>query len=56
MFRLLVVGALTYVAYRVVKEIIDSVPDDVDPLMLPPFDDGEPLQRRSAAHGVDPAR
>jgi hypothetical protein len=55
MIRLLIAGVAVYVAYRIVREIIDEVPDDFDPL-LPPPDDEKSLQRQSAAMGVEPER
>ncbi|TIN18388.1 MAG: hypothetical protein E5Y31_26510 [Mesorhizobium sp.] len=55
MFRLLVAGALAYVAYRITRKMIEDVPDTVDPLLLPPSQhDRETLRRQSAAMGVDP--
>ncbi|WP_192362252.1 hypothetical protein [Mesorhizobium mediterraneum] len=54
MIRLLIAGAAIYVAYRIVREIIDEVPDD--PLLLPPPDDDKSLPRQSAAMGVEPQR
>jgi hypothetical protein len=55
MFRLLVAGALAYVTYRITRQMIDDVPDSVDPLQLPPSQyDREALRRQSAAMGVDP--
>jgi hypothetical protein len=56
MIRLLIAGAAVYVAYRITREIIDEVPDDFDPLPLPPPDDRKPLRRQSAAMGVEPQR
>jgi hypothetical protein len=56
MIRLLIAGAAVYVAYRIVREIIDEVPDDLDPLLLPPPDDDKSLRRQSAAMGVEPER
>ena len=56
MIRLLIAGAAIYVAYRIVREIIDEVPDDFDPLLLPPPDDDKSLLRQSAAMGVEPQR
>lgn len=53
MIRLLIAGAAVYVAYRIVREIIDEVPDDFDPPLLPPPDDDESLRRQSAAMGVE---
>ena len=55
MFRLLIAGALAYVTYRITRQMIDDVPDTVDPLLLPPSQhDREALRRQSAAMGVDP--
>ncbi|ESW83002.1 MULTISPECIES: hypothetical protein [unclassified Mesorhizobium] len=57
MIRLLIAGAIVYVAYRVAKKVIDEVPDDFDPLLLPPpQDDREALRRQSARMGVEPER
>lgn len=57
MFRLLVAGAVAYVAYRITKNLVEDVPDTVDPLLLPPRQyDRETLRRQSAAMGVDPQR
>ncbi|WP_292184242.1 hypothetical protein [Mesorhizobium sp.] len=56
MIRLLIAGAAVYVAYRIVREIVDEVPDDFDPLLLPPSDDDKSLPRQSAAMGVEPQR
>jgi hypothetical protein len=56
MIRLLIAGAAAYVAYRIVREIIDEVPDDFDPLLLPSPDDDKSLPRQSAAMGVEPQR
>jgi hypothetical protein len=56
MIRLLIAGAAVYVAYRIVREIIDEVPDDFDPLLLPPPEDHKSLQRQSAAMGAEPQR
>ncbi|WP_287174231.1 hypothetical protein [Mesorhizobium sp.] len=56
MIRLLIAGGAVYVAYRIVKEIVDEVPDDFDPLLLPPPDDDKSLPRQSAAMGVEPQR
>ncbi|MEO5759250.1 MAG: hypothetical protein ABIQ51_20575 [Mesorhizobium sp.] len=54
MFRLLVTGVFAYVAYRITRQMIDSVPDAVDPLLLPPSQhDREALRRQSAAMGID---
>ncbi|WP_195175490.1 hypothetical protein [Mesorhizobium sp. INR15] len=54
MFRLLVTGVFAYVAYRVTRQMIDSVPDAVDPLLLPPSQhDREALRRQSVAMGID---
>ena len=50
MFRLLVAGALAYVTYRITRQMIDDVPDTIDPLLLPPSQyDREALRRQSAA-------
>ncbi|MER8485893.1 hypothetical protein [Mesorhizobium sp. M1322] len=56
MIRLLIAGAAVYVAYRIAREIIDEVPDDFDPLLLPPPEDDKSLQRQSAAMGAEPER
>ncbi|ESY66569.1 hypothetical protein NKJ90_31665 [Mesorhizobium sp. M0051] len=57
MFRLLVAGALAYVAYRIVRKMVEDVPNTVDPLLLPPLKyDRETLRRQPAAMGVDPQR
>ncbi|WP_292242265.1 hypothetical protein [Mesorhizobium sp.] len=56
MIRLLIAGATVYVAYRITREIIDEVPDDFDPVQLPPPDDRKSLRRQSAAMGVEPQR
>jgi hypothetical protein len=57
MFRLLIAGALAYVTYRITRQMIDDVPDTVDPLLLPPSQyDREALRRQSAAMGIDPQR
>lgn len=46
MFRLLVAGAILYVAYRIATEITGDWP--------PSQDEREMLRRQSAALGVDP--
>jgi len=57
MFRLFVAGALAYVAYRITRQMIEDVPDTIDPLLLPPSQhDREALRRQSAAMGIDPQR
>ncbi|WP_189644314.1 hypothetical protein [Mesorhizobium sp. M9A.F.Ca.ET.002.03.1.2] len=56
MIRLLIAGAAVYVAYRITREIIDEVPDDFDPVPLPPPDHRKSLRRQSAAMGVEPQR
>ncbi|UCI18052.1 hypothetical protein FJ970_23555 [Mesorhizobium sp. B2-1-8] len=57
MIRLLLVGTLAFVAYRLARKMIDEVPDNVDPLLLPaPANDREALRRQSASMGVDPKR
>jgi hypothetical protein len=57
MFRLLIAGALAYVTYRMARQMIDKVPDTIDPLLLPPSQhDRQALRRQSAAMGVDPQR
>lgn len=56
MIRLLIAGAAVYVAYRIVREIVDEVPDDFDPLLLPPPNDDKSPPRQSAAMGVEPQR
>jgi len=57
MFRLLAVGALAYVAYRITRQMIEDVPDTIDPLLLPPSQhDREALRRQSAEMGIDPQR
>ncbi|WP_189501653.1 MULTISPECIES: hypothetical protein [unclassified Mesorhizobium] len=55
MIRLLIAGIVAYVAYRIAKEVIDQVPDNVDPLPMPP-DERRALRRQSAAMGVEPQR
>ncbi|WP_181763305.1 hypothetical protein [Mesorhizobium sp. B2-4-15] len=57
MFRLLLAGTFAFLAYRLARKIIDEVPGNVDPLLLPaPRSDREALRRQSAAMGVDPKR
>ncbi|RUZ72827.1 hypothetical protein EN943_29180 [Mesorhizobium sp. M7A.F.Ca.US.006.01.1.1] len=57
MFRLLVAGAFAYVTYRIARKMVETVPDTVDPLLLPPSQyDRETLRRQSADMGVDPQR
>lgn len=57
MFRLLIAGALAYVTYRITRQMIDDVPDTIDPLLVPPSQyDREALRRQSAAMGIDPQR
>jgi hypothetical protein len=55
MIRLLVAGAVAYVAYRIVKEASGS--DDVDPLLpSPEQDDRKASKRQPATPGPDPLR
>ena len=56
MIRLLIAGTIAYVAYRVTKQLIDDVPGNVDPLLVPSQANREALRRPSAAMGVDPLR
>jgi hypothetical protein len=57
MMRLLIAGAIVYVAYRLAKKVIEEVPDDFDPVLLPSGqDDREGLRRQSAAMGIYPTR
>jgi hypothetical protein len=57
MFRLLVTGALVYVAYRVTQRMIQDTPDTVDPLLLPPPKHVRgALRRQSATSGVNARR
>ncbi|ETA72274.1 MULTISPECIES: hypothetical protein [Mesorhizobium] len=57
MIRLFLTGAFAFLAYRLARKIIDDVPGDVDPLLLPaPRSDRDALRRQSAAMGVDPRR
>ncbi|MER9657349.1 hypothetical protein NKJ26_28410 [Mesorhizobium sp. M0152] len=57
MIRLILVGAFAFVTYRLVRKMIDDVPDDVDPLLLPASaNDREALRRQSAARAADPRR
>jgi hypothetical protein len=57
MFRLLVTGALVYVAYRVTQRMIQDIPDTVDPLLLPPpQQDRGALRRQSASTGGNTRR
>lgn len=56
MTRLLIAGAILYVGYRIARKIAGDVPDNVDPLLLPPPDYREALRQQSAALGVDPQR
>ena len=57
MFRLLIAGALAYVTYRITRQMIDDVPDTIDPLLLPPSQyDREAVRRQSAEMGLDPQR
>ncbi|MBZ9741270.1 MULTISPECIES: hypothetical protein [unclassified Mesorhizobium] len=57
MIRLLLVGTLALVTYRLARKMIEEVPDSVDPLLLPaPKNDREALRRQSADMGVDPKR
>ena len=55
MIRLLIAGALAYVTYRFTKKVIEEVPDDFDPLLMP-ADERRALRRQSAAMGVEPQR
>ncbi|PBB28412.1 MULTISPECIES: hypothetical protein [unclassified Mesorhizobium] len=57
MIRLLLAGTFAFLAYRLTRKMIDDVPGDIDPLLLPaPRSDREALRRQSAAMGVDPRR
>ena len=56
MMRLLIVGAIVYVAYRLARKVIEEVPDDFDPVLLPSENDDETLRRQSASMGVAPRR
>ena len=57
MMRLLIVGAIVYVAYRLARKVIEEVPDDFDPVLLPSDqDDREGLRRQSASMGAAPRR
>lgn len=56
MIRLLITGAVAYLAYRVTRQLVDDVPGNVDPLLLPSQANREALRRQSAAMGVDPQR
>ncbi|RXT47312.1 hypothetical protein B5V01_12160 [Mesorhizobium erdmanii] len=57
MIRLFLTGAFAFLAYRLARKMIDDVPGDVDPLLLPaPRSDRDALRRQSAAMGVDPRR
>ncbi|WP_081294691.1 MULTISPECIES: hypothetical protein [Mesorhizobium] len=57
MIRLLLAGTFAFLAYRFARKMIDDVPDDIDPLLLPASrSDREALRRQSAAMGVDPRR
>ncbi|AEH89600.1 hypothetical protein LB577_00305 [Mesorhizobium sp. B283B1A] len=57
MVRLLLAATLALLAYRLARKMIDEVPDNFDPLLLPaPRSDREALRRQSAAMGVDPKR
>lgn len=57
MIRLLLAASLALLAYRLARKMIDEVPDNLDPLLLPaPRSDREALRRQSAAMGVDPKR
>ncbi|WP_214474787.1 hypothetical protein [Mesorhizobium sp. dw_380] len=57
MIRLLLAGTFAFLIYRLARRMIDEVPDNFDPLLLPaPRSDREALRRQSAAMGVDPKR
>ncbi|MGX7872241.1 hypothetical protein ACVDG5_004675 [Mesorhizobium sp. ORM6] len=57
MIRLLLAGTFALLAYLLARKMIDDVPDNVDPLLLPASRaDREALRRQSAAMGVDPKR
>ena len=57
MIRLLLVGIFAFLTYRLARKMIDDVPGDVDPLLVPASrSDREALRRQSAAMGVDPRR
>lgn len=36
MFRLAILGALGFIAYRIGREFVRSVPDDFEPVGVPP--------------------
>ena len=57
MIRLLLAGTFAFLAYSLARKMIDDVPGDIDPLLLPASrSDREALRRQSAAMGVDPQR
>lgn len=57
MIRLLLAGAVAFLTYRLARKMIDDVPSDIDPLLLPASrSDRDALRRQSAAMGVDPQR
>ncbi|MCA0031911.1 hypothetical protein [Mesorhizobium sp. B263B2A] len=57
MVRLLLAATFALLAYRLARKMIDEVPNNFDPLLLPaPRSDREALRRQSAAMGVDPKR
>jgi len=57
MIRFFLTGAFAFLAYRLARKMIDDVPGDVDPLLLPASrSDRDALRRQSAAMGVDPGR
>ncbi len=57
MIRLLLAGTFAFLAYRLARKMIDDVPGDIDPLLLPASrSDRDALRRQSAAMGVDPIR
>jgi hypothetical protein len=57
MIRLLLAGTFAFLTYRLARRMIDDVPDDIDPLLLPASgSDREALRRQSVAMGVDPRR
>ncbi|WP_095202468.1 hypothetical protein [Mesorhizobium carmichaelinearum] len=57
MIRLLLVSTFAFLTYRLARRMIDDVPGDIDPLLLPASrSDRDALRRQSAAMGVDPRR
>jgi len=57
MIRFFLTGAFAFLAYRLARKMIDDVPGDVDPLLLPASrSDRDALRRQPAAMGVDPGR